>query len=79
MRWVLHGVGGVRLASTKVGGARYSSRSAVDEFIAALNGTQPADASPTNSGAVSRASTPTTAARQQRSARIARQLEAEGF
>jgi hypothetical protein len=37
-RWMFRGVGGVRLASTKVGGARYSSRSAVDEFLAALNG-----------------------------------------
>ena len=37
MRWMLAGVGGVRLESLKVGGARYISRESLDRFIAALN------------------------------------------
>lgn len=37
MRWMLNGVGGVRLDSTKIGGARYTTREAVERFIAALN------------------------------------------
>lgn len=37
MRWMLRGVGGVRLVSVKVGGARYISRESLDRFIAALN------------------------------------------
>ena len=79
MRWMLHGVGGTRLASTKVGGVRYSSRPAVDEFIAILNKAKSVDAGPANSGAVNRTSTPITAAHQERLARIDRQLDAEGF
>lgn len=45
MRWMFRGVGNVQLKSTKIGGTRYVSREAVEEFIAALNG-QTRDAKP---------------------------------
>ena len=37
MRWILNGVGGVRLESVRIGGSRYTSREAVERFVAALN------------------------------------------
>lgn len=47
-RWRLHGVRGIRLACVKVGGRRYVTARALDEFIAALSGAPtpaPADVS----------------------------------
>ena len=64
MRWVLHGVGTVQLRSTKIGGVRYVSREAIEEFIAALNH-RPAVGKPDDKG--------------HEAARIARLLDAEGF
>jgi hypothetical protein len=64
MRWVLRGVGGVQLKSVKIGGARYVSREAVAEFVAALNH-RPEIARPID--------------RSREATRIERQLDAEGF
>lgn len=36
-RWRLHGVRGVRLETVLIGGLRYTSREAIDRFIAAQN------------------------------------------
>ncbi|MGA2619871.1 MAG: DUF1580 domain-containing protein [Thermoguttaceae bacterium] len=36
-RWMLRGIGGVRLESVKIGGVRYVTRKAVERFVAALN------------------------------------------
>jgi hypothetical protein len=36
-RWVHHGVRGVRLETVLVGGRRYTTRAAIDEFLVALS------------------------------------------
>lgn len=40
LRWVLHGVGtpAIRLATVKVGGRRYTTQRAIDDFVAATTG-----------------------------------------
>lgn len=42
-RWTHHGVRGVKLATILVGGRRYTTRDAIDQFIAALSGEEGAD------------------------------------
>jgi hypothetical protein len=64
MRWMLNGVGGVRLESTKIGGARYTSREAIERFVAALNH-RPATVKPIDQG--------------HEAEQIARLLDAEGL
>lgn len=39
-RWTLNGVGGVRLESAKVGGRRFVTRAALEDFIARLSAPQ---------------------------------------
>jgi hypothetical protein len=63
MRWMFHGVDGVRLESAKIGGARYVTPEAVDCFIAALN----------NAPAIRRAD------RDHEAERVARELKLAGF
>jgi hypothetical protein len=36
-RWAVHGVGGLKLESTKIGGNRYTSLEAIQRFIATCN------------------------------------------
>jgi hypothetical protein len=43
-RWASRGIRGVRLEWVQVGGIRYTSREALDRFVAALSGAAPADA-----------------------------------
>jgi Protein of unknown function (DUF1580) len=42
-RWAHHGVRGVQLATILVGGRRYTTRDAIDQFITALSEQQDAD------------------------------------
>lgn len=43
-RWFLAGVGGVRLEGAKIGGMRYTTRQALERFVAAINGAAAPDA-----------------------------------
>jgi hypothetical protein len=36
-RWAHHGVRGVRLATILIGGRRYTTREAIEQFVAALS------------------------------------------
>ena len=65
-RWRLHGVRGARLESCLIGGARFTSRQAIDRFVEAQNA---GDSSPP-------AVTP--AQRQKQSAAARRELEKLG-
>ena len=64
MRWILHGVNGTKLESTKIGGLRYVSRKAVEEFLATLNH-RPSTAKPID--------------RDRKAQRTEELLDAEGF
>lgn len=45
-RWMNRGVGGVRLETFRAGGKRFTDRAAIERFIAACSGEEPAARTP---------------------------------
>lgn len=71
-RWITYGVRGQKLESILIGNVRYTSREAIDRFIARLNAVRPADSTPP-------ASARKLAEHEDRSAAFRRQLHAAGI
>ena len=54
-RWVLTGCRGQRLESCMVGGSRMTSQEAIERFLAAINGTTPAQLPANRQAAIAKA------------------------
>jgi hypothetical protein len=73
VRWILHGVRGVRLEAVRIGGRWITSHEALERFTAALTANHTS-----SSPQPSNPPRPTSAARQRKQERVDRELSALG-